>query len=335
MIKNIKKHFYVWSSDCFSNTGEGKLAILYLRSLYRYNDDSKIEVETPYNKFIVNKNCNFLISKKLNYNFYIKYITPILGIFKLWINYFKKKKIIYLNYLPLWNSFIFFLSPPGTIFGPITGGIYKKKIMNINYFLRRFVFPLIYKINIKILFFRKKKILFSTSLLRNFIPKKKLHKCIFDFQILYLYKKKINNNRKSKSLLIYFRKHSNKNYNFQTEIIKSFHKSNIFIFGDYYNSKLVKNFGTISTIKLKNLLKKSKYVVAGLENYASFFLLDCYLNNIGLIENSKMVSESKIVNFKAKKLPFNSQQKYYQILIDKKSLINLRKQVKNYLVKFN
>ena len=86
MIKNIKKHFYVWSSDCFSNTGEGKLAILYLRSLYRYNDDSKIEVETPYNKFIVNKNCNFLISKKLNYNFYIKYITPILGIFKLWIN---------------------------------------------------------------------------------------------------------------------------------------------------------------------------------------------------------------------------------------------------------
>ena len=114
MRKN-KTNFFVWSCDCFENTGEGKLAILYLK--YLYKNLKNVEVETPYNQFTLNKNYKFLRSNKINFSYYLKYLSPIIGILKLWQNYFKNRKVVYLNYLPLWNSFIIFLSPPGIIFG--------------------------------------------------------------------------------------------------------------------------------------------------------------------------------------------------------------------------
>ena len=140
MIKKNKNKLFVWACDCFQNTGEGKLAILYLNYLYKNSNNSIIEIETPYNKFILTEKCSFQKSSKLNYNFYIKYVTPIIGIIKIWTNYFKDKKVLYLNYLPLWNPLIFFLMPPGTVFGPVTGGLYKKKIKNLDGFFRKYIF---------------------------------------------------------------------------------------------------------------------------------------------------------------------------------------------------
>ena len=36
--------------------------------------------------------------------------------------------ICYVNFLPLWNFFLFMFLPKQTILGPITGSVYKKRI---------------------------------------------------------------------------------------------------------------------------------------------------------------------------------------------------------------
>ena len=75
------------------------------------------------------------IDKNLNKSFFSKYLVPIIGIFYGWFYYIQNKKFIYLNYLPLWNFLLFVLMPPKTLFGPITGGIYKGSANNIENFL--------------------------------------------------------------------------------------------------------------------------------------------------------------------------------------------------------
>ena len=53
--------------------------------------------------------------------FFEKYINPFIGIIYIWFNFLIGKKVIYTNFLPLWNFLIFLLLPPKTILGPITG----------------------------------------------------------------------------------------------------------------------------------------------------------------------------------------------------------------------
>ena len=131
------KKYIGWSCEFDKNTGEGQLARKFIRSNFK---DKRVKIITP--KF------NFLFSK---------YMYQIYGIFVLWYYYFLGKKLIYLNYLPLWNFIIFLLSPPNTIFGPITGSIQINKIKNIKSIFRLFFFPLFYKISLIILNVRTKK----------------------------------------------------------------------------------------------------------------------------------------------------------------------------------
>ena len=43
------------------------------------------------------KNINEIRSKKINFNFFYNYLSPIYGIFKIYVNSFKYKNICYLN----------------------------------------------------------------------------------------------------------------------------------------------------------------------------------------------------------------------------------------------
>ena len=133
--------YYVWACDISKNTGEGKLAHLFVK----------------YHKLDI---------KKKNYRFKFqifnyKYILPFIGIFFCWYFFFKNKQIYYLNYLPLWNFFIFLLLPPKTIIGPITGGANFKSSI-----IRKYIFPFLYLISQIIIYFRFKHVYFSTSLLK-------------------------------------------------------------------------------------------------------------------------------------------------------------------------
>ena len=85
---------------------------------------------------------------------------------------------------------MFLLLPPKTIFGPITGSIRINEINNIKSLTRYYIFPILYKISLKILFLRKKKVLFATNILKKFVKNKDKSKCIFNFVLKDFYIKK-------------------------------------------------------------------------------------------------------------------------------------------------
>jgi hypothetical protein len=154
---------YFWACDFATNTGEGNLAHLYVNKI-----KGRKKIITP-KKFFK----NLIIKKIFNY----KYVSPFIGILICWYYYYKKKNITYINYLPLWNFFIFLLLPPSTKIGPITGGAFFTK--ESQYLTRKYMFPIFYKISEKLINFRYKKILFTTSLLKKYLSKKTIKKSEF------------------------------------------------------------------------------------------------------------------------------------------------------------
>jgi hypothetical protein len=159
-VSNIYDIF-VWSSDFSENHGEGLLARKFV-DIFFENSRDIIKIKSNDGEFFYSKN-NYKVfyKKKKTNNFYSKYLTIYNGVFFLWQNYFLKKKLCYINYLPIWNPFIFFLLPPGTILGPITGSVYKGKIINFNFFLRKYILLSLSKISLFIIFKRFKFVIFS------------------------------------------------------------------------------------------------------------------------------------------------------------------------------
>ena len=104
-----KKELFVWTCDYSENTGEGKLARLFLKKLNKKNN------------FKIVFNQKKVVKKK--------YLSTLMGITYCWKKFLKKEKVCYLNYLPLWNFLIFIFLPPKTILGPITGGANYSKLM--------------------------------------------------------------------------------------------------------------------------------------------------------------------------------------------------------------
>ena len=112
------------------------------------------------------------VVKKINFNFFYNYLSPIYGIFKIYVNSFKYKNICYLNFLPLWNFIIFLFLPKKTILGPITGSVYKSKIRDLNSLCRKYIIPILYNISLLIIN-KKKKLIFPTSILEKIVRSKK------------------------------------------------------------------------------------------------------------------------------------------------------------------
>ena len=84
--------------------------------------------------------------------------------------YFSQKKIVKFAMLIifLYGTFYYFLLPPKTIIGPITGGSLFNRKSLINYLLRNYVLNLFNFISYLIIKIRIKKLLFSTDLLKKF-----------------------------------------------------------------------------------------------------------------------------------------------------------------------
>ena len=115
MISNKKFDLYCWACDFSPNRGEGILARHYISKLSK-KLKKKIFVRTPNGSYkIINgilkiNTINIKNEAKLNFNFLENYLTPIIGILYLWINYLKGRGICYLNFLPAWNIFLFFFT---------------------------------------------------------------------------------------------------------------------------------------------------------------------------------------------------------------------------------
>lgn len=265
----------MWACDFSNFRGEGILAREFLLRL------SKLKKKNFYVKsnsgiFYVEKGKIKQIKKrKFEVSFISNYISPFYGILFLWYNYFAKKKILYLNYLPLWNTLIFLLAPPSTIFGPITGGslITEKKIFKV--FIRKYFFNILYLISILFINIRGKSIIFSTDLLMKY--KKFLlvrNKFLF---CLCLYKK-MKPRKKNIDLLIYNRVHNNKGTSELLKKIEIINVKKVLCVGDKIKNKKITNLGNISREKLMKILSKTKYTFNNDENYLSLFLIDSISN---------------------------------------------------------
>ena len=272
-------NYIIWCCDYNKNTGEGRLAEKFISSFFL---KKRIKILYPKNKFFLSN-----------------YFYQIYGIFVLWFFFLLKKKTVYLNYLPLWNFLIYLLSPPNTIFGPITGSIQINKRKKIKSILRLRLFPMLYKISLKLLYYRTKKIIFATNVLSKFIDDKTLKKTELNF-ILKDLKYSKNKSKKKINLIVYYRKHENKFFDHHIEFIKEKlkKKEKVIIVGDKLNIEGVSNFGRIKKKKIFDLIRISKYALSGDDNLLSFFNIDCIQNNVKVIFNYKLNFQKNRLNIK-------------------------------------
>jgi hypothetical protein len=325
----MKQEIFIWSSSISEENGEGRLARLFLKKLKSFTSARY--------KFI------FLNKKKENDGVYHRYLQPFLGVMLMWKYSVLGKKICYINYLPLWNFFLFLFLPRATILGPITGSFDKKKNTS---FLRKRLMPFFFHVSYEII-----KIRFNLLLqaLDNFkkIDKKKIF--ISNFQLLHLYRKKLNTDKiKDIDLIVYLRTHKNKNYTFQKKVLlyllRDFKNLKILIFGSVFRDVNNKNFTNYKKLGLKKIFKyirRSKFSLIGEDNIYSFFSLDSILSGNYIFYSNKLKEDK---NFLSKspfiKLSFNNAKKVsneikfrikkYVKIKENETIINY-----NYLTKIN
>jgi len=278
---------FVWSSDFEDFTGEGLLARCFVENCFLYN--AKAKILSNGSEFFYFKKKITKTKPKIYYNnFFTKYLLFFYGIILIWNFHLKGKKTFYINYLPLWNFFIFFFLPSATILGPITGNIYKNRIYSFNSFIRKVIFPIFYYISIKIIFKKYKTLIFSTENLEKIIPSYLKNKCIFNFCLLSYKKRKLI--KKNINFVFYFRKHPSKTNDFHEFLIKKLADSGrkVIVVGDEFLYKNVVNYINVPREHLLSLLDRASYAVSAGDNFYSLFLLDCISCNVKLFFNKDL-----------------------------------------------
>ncbi len=271
---SIYSNKFFWACDYSSKSGEGRLARMFINSIEK-EINCKFYKITPLNNFI------------LKY----KYISPFIGIIYCWIYFLKKKEVYYINFLPLWNFILFAFLPPRTKLGPITGGSnYLNNNLNI---VRKYLFPIFYKIS-EILINIRGHFIFSTDLLKKYLSVNTIKKSKFNYVFNFISVKK-NLVKKNIDFLIYYRKHSNKKKLIPIQTIKKLilYGYDVRVIGDYLNLPKIKNYGYISNIKVKSLLKKTHFTLPSEENIFSIFILECIENNVKILVNNKIFKNLK------------------------------------------
>ena len=178
----------------------------------------------------------------------------------------------------------------------------------MTYSVRRFFFPLFYKISEFSLNFRKSKLIFSTDLLKKHLLKKTIRKSNFNFVVKNFFLKKKLFKKKKIDFLIYYRKHENKESFFPYDFIRGLVKLKfkIYVVGSKLNLPSVKNYGIISNKKILNLQSQSKYTIMSGENPYSFFILECLSNKVKIIVKKGMINKFTFSKKNFIKLNFNS-----------------------------
>ena len=91
-MKKLDKIYY-WANNISKNSGEGILALNFLKLLKKKN---KKTILFKLNKF------------KKRESFFYNYVLPFWGVARIWKCYLEGRKVCYLNYLPFGTSNIFY-----------------------------------------------------------------------------------------------------------------------------------------------------------------------------------------------------------------------------------
>ena len=278
-----KNKLFIYSCDSAHYRGEGILANSFKDILKKIFKDFKITFYTPEHNFFYFKKNN--LKKKLNHSFFYKYCAPLWGIFKVWQYHLKGNKTAYLNFLPLWNIFLFLFLPQKTILGPITGGSYHGNNLNIKTLFRKKIIFTLYFLSTLIIRIRKFKCIFSSSLLLNYLPNNIKKKSIFNFQ-LYNFSF-LKREKKTIDIIYYNRNYYTKNNNKIISVLSKLKdKHKILILG--HEVKTFQNLGIVSRNEVINLLKKTRFVFSSPENPMSYFVLDAIRCNVKIISTSSL-----------------------------------------------
>jgi hypothetical protein len=183
-----------------------------------------------------------------------------------------------LNYLPLWNFLIFIILPSKTVLGPITGGAEFLQVNNFNTYLRKYIFPLLYKISLTIINIKFKKVIFSTNLLAGYLNNNQKKNFLLNYIYLnFINHKDIKKNKKSFDLIFYNRKNlTKKNFLIKQLILRLPSEVKICVIGELILKDNVKNYGFVDKKKVIKLIKKSKLAFASSENILSLFVICQY-----------------------------------------------------------
>jgi hypothetical protein len=294
------KNLLIWASDISPSTGEGILARTFLNEIQKIKKFTNIKIKTfEGNVNIKNLNITKIKFKEVNKNtIYHKYFGPIYG--AVYLAFFsRKREILYLNYLPLWNFVIFLILPKKTILGPITGGIYNGRANKLNLFVRKYFFPIFYRISKIIIYKKFKKIIFSTNNLNNFV--KNDNSTLVNF-IEILFKKKIYilNKNKKYDIIFYNRNHSMKfSDDIKRTIIYLSKYCKICVVGDNFKYSNIENFGWLERDEVFELIQKSKLAFNSAENFLSIFGIDCINNGTPVVydKNIKFILKQTDLNY--------------------------------------
>ena len=109
---------------------------------------------------------------------------------------------------------------------------------------------------------------------------------------LYSIPKLYSSTKKKYDIIIYFRKHNNKNINFFSKIAKCLVAKNINVicYGNKLNVTGVKNFGIIDHNYSLKLIMRSKIGINSSENFYTFFMMDCLNSGIQVLCDKKSVT---------------------------------------------
>jgi hypothetical protein len=285
------KNLLIWASDISPDTGEGILARTFLNEIIKIKEFTNIKIKTFEGKSnIKNLNINKIKFKEVNKKtIYHKYFGPIYG--AIYLRLFSHKyEILYLNYLPFWNFLIFLILPRRTILGPITGGVYNGRINNLNLFVRKYFFPIFYRISKIIIYKKFKKIIFSTNILNNFAKNDKSTLVNF-IEILFVKKFHNVNRNKKYDIIFYNRYHAMKLTEDIKRIIIYLSKyCKICVVGDNFKNNNIENFGWLDRDEVFKLIRKSKLAFNGAENFLSIFGIDCINNGTPVIYDKNIKS---------------------------------------------
>ena len=286
----------VWASNLSQKTGEGILGNLFLKKFLSENKKKVIEIRTFEQSFFCqNNNC---FKKKFIHKsgFFHKYFGPLYGVYYLWLN--RDKNIVYINYLPLWNFIVFLFLPKKTVIGPITGGNFSGEVTGINFFIRKYVFKIFYRLSSLIIYKKFEKVIFSTDLLKKYVNKSKYKYTLFNFVFSNFFLKKKKIKKKNFDLIFYNRNHSTKNIKIRNNIISFLSKYyKICVIGDFFDNKNVKNFGFVNKDKVYNLLSESKLAISSEENFFSLFVIDAINSNTKILSLNNNFSNSALKKY--------------------------------------
>jgi hypothetical protein len=217
--------------------------------------------------------------------------------------------------------------PPKTIIGPITGSLIYNKQSFLDIIIRGILLKIFVKISLLIIFFRNKKILFSTELLKECINKNDLNKVYFNYILKSFngfFKKK---SKRNIDFLIYYRKHNNKNNSIVNYFVdNSFYENyKIVVIGDKLNFNNIKNIGYVKRDVVKKLLSRTKYTFGSSENLYTLFVIDAISSNVFIFFDKKLNNFNTQINYnKMLAIDFNNKKESLNIILK-----NLRKVKKN------